>query len=87
MTTRYELGGRINSSKTSPLLMVDKGPIGGIEIYARDEKAGDYIQVFEVAPEIWVDNEVQSWSRGNFSDVASGRHLGTKAYNWINKGR
>jgi len=85
MTTHYELGGRVTSKKTSPLIMVDKGPIGGIEIYARDEKAGDYIQVFETAPTIWVDNEPQAWSSGNFETVESGRHFGSMAYRFINK--
>lgn len=88
MTIRYELGGRVDFTKnTGPLVVINKGPIGGIELYARDEKAGNYIQVFEVAPSIWVDNEIQAWESGNFGDMESARKLGTKAYNWINKGR
>lgn len=87
MTTHYELGGRFTSKKTCPLIMVNKGPIGGIEIFARDEKAGDYIQVFETAPTIFVDNEPQAWQSGNFGDIESGRHFGSMAYRFINKGR
>lgn len=88
MTTEYELGGRFDFLKnTGPIVMINRGPIGGIEIYARDEAAKNYVQVFEVAPEIWVDGEAQSYTSGNFETVEAGRHFGTKAYNWINRGR
>lgn len=87
MTTHYELGGRFTSKKTGPLVMINNGPIGGIAIYARDEKAGDYIQVFETAPSIWVDNEPQAWQTGNFGDIESARKFGSMAYRYINKGR
>lgn len=88
MTTHYELGRRVDFTKnTGPIVMINKGPIGGIEIYARDEKDGNYIQVFETAPDIWVDKEPQSWQSGNFGDIESARHSGSMAYRWINKGR
>lgn len=85
-TTHYELGGRVNFTKnTGPLVVINQGPIGGLEVYARDEKAGNYVRVYETAATIWVDDEPQAWESGNFGDVDSARHLGTKAYRWINQ--
>lgn len=88
MTTHYELGKRVDFTKnTGPLVVIDQGPIGGIEIYARDEKAGLYIQVLENAPDIYVDGEAQSYTVGNFENMESARKFGSMAYRWINKGR
>ena len=89
MTTHYELGAReIIENTTSPIITrTDKeNPIMGIKVYVRDEKAGDYVRIYETAPTIWVDDEPQAWSSGNFETMESARHLGTKAYRYINQG-
>lgn len=88
MNTHYELGKRVDFTKNKgPLVMIDKGPIGGIEIYARDEAAANYIQVLENAPDIFVDGEAQSYSVGNFETIENARKFGSMAYRWINKWR
>lgn len=87
-TTHYELGNRVNFTKnTGPLVVINRGVIGGIEIYARDEQAGEYVHVLENAPDIWVDDEVQSYTVGNFGDVESARKFGSMAYRYLNKRR
>jgi hypothetical protein len=84
--TTYTLGQRVNFTKnTGPLVVINHNDVRGIEIYARDEKAGEYVQVLETAPEIWVDGEAQSWSTGNFESIESARHHGSNAYRFINR--
>lgn len=87
-TTHYELGAReIIEGTTSPIIVrTDKtNPLMGIRVYVRDEKAGDYVRIYETAATVWVDDEPQAWASGNFETMESARHLGTKAYHWINR--
>lgn len=86
MTVHYKLGNRIVFKKnTGPIVVIDNGPIGGIAVYARDERAGNYIHVLETAPDIYVDGEAQSYSVGNFADKESAQKFASMAYRWINK--
>lgn len=87
-TTSYELGPRTKIEWAKGPLVVSRNkayPIMGISLFARDEATGEYVQVFEVGPTEWVDNEPQAWSRGNFETMQAAQHFGTKAYRWINR--
>lgn len=87
MTTSYELGARFKSQKfTAPILWNDTKSIEGVIAYARDERAKQYVRVYEVGPTEWVQGEPQSWSRGNFESVESAKVWAGKAYRWLNKG-
>lgn len=87
--THYELGGRTNLDATGAIVIRwnAQNPIEGIKAFARDERSGEYVRVYEVGPTEWVDNQPQAWSSGNFESKDSARHFASKAYRWINKGR
>lgn len=85
-TTSYELGARFQSKKfTGPILWNNKGGVEGVLAYARDEKTGEYVRVYEVGPTEWVDGEPQSWSSGNFENIETAKKYAGKAYRWINR--
>lgn len=86
---RYELGGRIRFSPkiTSEIAWKNKGGYEGVLAYARDERTGEYVRVYEVAPEQYVDGEPQAWSSGNYETVEAAKAGASKAYRWINKGK
>ena len=84
----YELGDRTSSKKfTGPLVWIDTKSIEGVKIWARDEKAAEYVRVYEVGPDEWVDGEVQSWTRGNFETTEAAKAMATKAYRYLNRCR
>ncbi len=84
----YELGARQTfATKTGPILVQNTKTLEGVLAWARDERTGQYVRVFEVGPTEWVQNEPQAWSRGNFETVESARTFASKAYRWINRGR
>lgn len=84
----YELGARQTfTTKTGPILVRNTKTLEGVLAWARDERTGDYVRVFEVGPTEWVQDEPQAWSRGNFETVESARIFASKAYRWINGGR
>jgi hypothetical protein len=85
--THYQLAERaIFTKNTGPLVVINKGGYQGIELYARDEKAAEYVRVLETAAEQFVDDEAQAYSVGNFETMESARHFGSMAYRHINKG-
>ena len=85
-TTSYELGSRARSSKfTSEIVWKDTKSIEGVLAWARDERTGEYVRVYEVGPTEWVDNEPQAWSSGNFETLADAKKWASIAYKWINK--
>ncbi|OKP79788.1 hypothetical protein BTE77_06775 [Ensifer adhaerens] len=88
-TTHYELAGRAKFAPhiTAPLAWTDTKSIEGVKIWARDERTGEYVRVLETAPTIWVDNEPQAWSSGNFETVEEAKKFAGMAYRYINKGR
>lgn len=87
-TTHYELAGRtMFAGITAPLAWKDTKSIEGVKIWARDERTGEYVRVLETGPTIWVDNEPQAWSSGNFETVEDAKKFAGMAYRYINKGR
>ena len=88
-TATYELGARkvLPSNFTSGIVWKDTKSIAGVLAWARDEKTGEYVRVYETGATEWVDDEPQAWSTGNFEDVESAKNAASKAYRWINKGR
>lgn len=87
-TTHYELGARSNFANLTGGIVWKKGDaIEGVKAWARDEKTGEYVRVFETAPDIWADNEPQSWSSGNFETVEAAQKFASMAYRYINKRR
>ncbi len=83
----YQLGARqIFSTKTGPILVTNTKTIEGVLAWARDERRGEYVRVYEVGPTEWVQDEPQAWSSGNFMSVEDARHFASKAYRWINRG-
>lgn len=87
--THYELAGRTTfpAHINSPLAWKDTKSIEGVKIWVRDEKTGEYVRVLECGPTLWVDNEPQAWSTGNFETVESAQAMASKAYRYINRGR
>lgn len=84
----YELGASFKFEKlTAPLAWKNTKSIEGVIAYARNERTGEYVRVYEVGPEEWVDGQPQSWSRGNFGNVEDAQKFASKAYRYINKGR
>jgi hypothetical protein len=84
----YELGARqIFATKTGPILVRNTKTLEGVLAWARDERTGEYVRVYEVGPTEWVQDEPQAWSSGNFMSVEDAQHSASKAYRWINKGR
>lgn len=86
----YELGGRVQIANAAAPIVIRwnaANPIEGIKAFARDERNGDYVRVYEVGPTEWVQNEPQAWSAGNFETKESARHFASKAYRWINRAR
>lgn len=88
MTTTYTLGGRFQFKNLDGKVYTSKfHPIVGIKCFVRDERAGTYVQVFETAPDQWVDDEPQSWTTGNFETKEAANKWGFIAYRYINKAR
>lgn len=86
--TSYELGGRVTFPKlTKGIAWKNTKSIEGVLAYARDERTGEYVRVYEVGPEEWVQGIPQSYSSGNFATVETAQRFATKAYNFINRGR
>lgn len=84
--THYQLAERaIFTKNTGPLVVINKGAIQGIELYARNEKNSDYVRVLECSAEQYVDHEAQAYSVGNFETMENARHFGSMAYRHINK--
>lgn len=87
MSKHYELGSRVKFTKvTAAICWKNTGSIGGIIAYARDNRTSEYVRVYEVMPEEFVQGEPQSFSRGNFEDVETAKQFASMAYRWINKG-
>lgn len=83
----YELG----SSQSFPTLTAgiawkNTNSIEGVKAWARNERTGEYVRVYEVGPTEWVDNEPQAWSSGNFGNTEDAKKFASKAYRWINRG-
>ena len=86
--TSYELGARTRFPGLSAgIAWKNTKTIEGVLAWARDEKTGEYVRVYEVGPTEWVDNEPQAWSSGNFESTEDAQKFASKAYRWINKGR
>lgn len=87
-TTTYELGARRTFANLTGGIVWKKGDaIEGVKAWARDERTGEYVRVYETAPDIWVDNEPQSWSTGNFETIETAQKWASVAYRYLNKGR
>ncbi len=85
-TTSYELGARSRfANLTGGIVWKDTKSIEGIKAWARDQKTGEYVRIYEVGPTEWVDNEPQAWSSGNFESVGTAKAFASKAYRWINR--
>lgn len=83
----YALGGRSKFTKvTGAIAWKTLEGIGGIVAYARDNRTGEYVRVYEVQPEEFVQGEAQSFSQGNFEDLETAKNLAKMAYRFINKG-
>lgn len=87
--TRYELGARSRFADTitGGIVWKNTKSIEGVLAWARDERTGEYVRVYETGPTEWVDNQPQAWSTGNFETVEAAKEFASKAYRWINKGR
>lgn len=83
----YELGAsyKLDAKFTAGLVWKDTNSIEGVRMYVRNEKTGEYVRIYEVGPDQWVDGQPQSWSRGNFGSVKTAREFGSKAYRYINR--
>jgi hypothetical protein len=88
-TAHYELGARQKFSPaiTSAIAWKNTKSVEGIKAWARDEKTGEYVRVYETGPTMWVDNEPQAWSTGNFETVDAAQKFASMAYRYINKGK
>lgn len=88
-TTHYELGGRtrFSANVNGSIAWKNKGGIEGILAWARDERTGEYVRVYEHGPTEWVDNEPLAWSSGNFETIENAQRFASMAYRWINKER
>lgn len=85
-TTTYELGARSKfANLTGGIVWKNTKSIEGVKAWARDERTGEYVRVYETGPTEWVDNEPQAWSSGNFESVEAAQKWASKAYRWINK--
>jgi len=87
MTTHYELGARFKfpANITAELAWKDTKSVEGIKMFARDNRTGEYVQVLENAPDLYVDSEVQSYTVGNFASMENAQKFGAMAYRFINK--
>ena len=86
----YELGQRFKSEKfTAPCVWKNTKTIEGVLVWARDERTGEYVRVYEVRPsdpDGWIQGVYEgSYSSGNFETVESARVMAGKAYRWINR--
>lgn len=87
-TITYELGARSTfPSLTGGVVWKNTKSIEGVKAWARDERTGEYVRVYETAPDIWVDDEVQSWTTGNFESVEDAQKWASAAYRYLNRGR
>lgn len=85
-TVSYELGARSKfANLTGGIIWKDTKSIEGVKAWARDERTGEYVRVYENGPTEWVDNEPQAWSTGNFETVETAKKWASVAYRWINK--
>jgi hypothetical protein len=88
MTTRYELGARHSfPTLTGGIVWKDTKSIEGVLAWARDERTGEYVRVYETGPTEWVDGEPQAWSTGNFESIEDAKKWASTAYRWMNKNR
>jgi hypothetical protein len=86
-TTHYELGARSRfANLTGGIVWKNTKSIEGVLAWAKDERTGEYVRVYEIGPEEWVQGIPQSFSSGNFSTVEDAKKFATKAYRWMNKG-
>ncbi len=86
-TTTYELGARSKFPKlTAGIAWVKGDAIEGVKAWARVEKTGEYVRVYETAPTEWVDDQPQAWSSGNFETVEDAKKWAGTAYRYLNKG-
>lgn len=84
--TSYELGARHTfPTLTAAIAWKNTKSVEGVLAWARDERTGEYVRVYEVGPTEWVDDEPQAWSSGNFESVEDAQNFASKAYRWINK--
>ena len=88
-TTSYQLGARSRFSDaiTAGICWKNKGGFEGVLAWARDERTGEYVRVYEVGPEEWVQGEPQSWTSGNFATIDSAKKWASTAYRYLNKGK
>ena len=87
LTTHYELGGRFRSDTFQcATLFKATNSVEGVLAWARDDRTGEYVRIYEVGPTEWVQNEPQSYSRGNFETKESARKFARMAYRYLNKG-
>ena len=85
-STNYQLGGRFRFPKlTGAIAWKNTKSIEGVLAFARDERTGEYVQVFEFGPTEWVQGEPQAWSSGNFETVEDAQKWAGKAYRYVNK--
>ena len=86
-TTHYELGARQSfASVTGGIVWKNTKSFEGVKAWARDERTGEYIRVYETGPTEWVDDEPQAWSTGNFESVETAQKFASMAYRYINRG-
>lgn len=84
--TGYELGARSRfPSMTGAILWKNTKSIEGVIAFARCNRTGEYVRVYEVAADEFVQGEAQSWSSGNFETVESAKAAASKAYRWLNR--
>jgi hypothetical protein len=85
----YELGGTFNYDHwTMPIVTIDtKNPYTGFRAFARNEKTGDYREVFELAQEkLYVQGVNQGmWTRSTHETRDIAWDYASKAYRFMNK--
>lgn len=83
----YTLGKRVKfgANITAELAWKNHNDVRGIEMFVRDDRTGEYVQVLETAPDLWVDSEIQSWSTGNFETMENAQKFGAMAYRFVNQ--
>ena len=58
----YTLGSRAKFQNiTAPCAWKDTKSIEGVKIWARDERTGEYVRVYETGP-----NDTDGWIQGNY---------------------
>lgn len=86
----YELGGTFNYDHwTMPIVTIDtKNVYTGFRAFARNEKTGDYREVFESYQESQYVQGVNqgAWYRATHETREDAKRLASQAYRWMNKG-